>query len=79
MARGTKVKRPTVIQFVFYALVFLTGFIYQPNWVYENFWSKADFYSSIPFDFPYFGYILIYCCISTTYIWLLVKFAKKYL
>ncbi len=63
----------------FYALVFFTGIIYQPNWVYENFWSKADFYNSLPFDFPYLGFILIYCSVSTYLCFLFVKMAKKYL
>lgn len=35
-------------QAVFYLVVLLFGFGYQPNWVYENFWGKADFWEVLP-------------------------------
>lgn len=66
-------------QAVFYAFIFLAGFIYQPVWVYENFWSEARFYDSLPFEFPYVGFILIYSSLSTYLIFLSVKLAKKHL
>jgi hypothetical protein len=72
-------KKPTVKQSIFYSLVFLTGFVYQPNWVYENFWSKADFYESHPFVFPYVGFLLIYSSLQTTFATLSVKLIKKHL
>jgi len=72
-------KRPTGMQITFYSAVFLFGIIYQPVWVYENFWFKADFYDSLPFAFPYYGFIFVYCCLSTLYVWMLAKFAKRFL
>lgn len=67
------------VQAVFYTLVFLIGFIYQPNWVYDNFWAKADFYNSIPFTVPYLAYLLIYALLNCTFWYVCVKLAKKYL
>lgn len=72
-------KKPTIKQGIFYSLVFFSGVVYQPGWVYTNFWYKADFYDSLPFKFPYSGFIFIYCLLSTFYVWLLVRLAKKFL
>lgn len=72
-------KKPTVKQFVFYSIVFLIGIVYQPVWVYENFWFKADFYDSLPFKFPYYGFIFIYCCLSTLFVASFARLAKKHL
>jgi hypothetical protein len=52
--------------------------LYQPNWVYENFWSKADFYDSIPFTVPYLAFLLIYSAITTGLAELGIRFIKKY-
>jgi hypothetical protein len=56
----------------------LLGFIYQPIWVYENFWFKADFYNSIPFKVPYLAFLFIYSIISTAFVELVIRFVKKY-
>ena len=58
--------------------VFLSAFFYQPNWVYENFWSKADFYDSLPFELPYLVFLLVYAGISTALAELGIRFIKKY-
>jgi quinol-cytochrome oxidoreductase complex cytochrome b subunit len=52
---------------------FLLGFIYQPNWVYNNFWFKADFYDSIPFTVPYWSFLLIYSILSTVLVEVLIR------
>ncbi len=70
-------KRPSLTQAVFYSLIFISGFQYQPNWVYDNFWAKADFYDSIPFDVPYFVFLSIYSSLLTLLVWVSVKFAKS--
>ena len=59
-------------------VTFLFGLIYQPVWVYNNFWYKADFYDSIPFTVPYWSFLLIYSLISTAFVELVVRFVKKY-
>lgn len=58
--------------------IFLVAFFYQPNWIYENFWSKADFYDSLPFTVPYLIFLTIYALITTAYAELGIKFVKKY-
>ena len=59
-------------------LIFLSAMLYQPNWAYENFWSKADFYDSIPFNVPYLAFLLIYSAITTGLAELGIRFIKKY-
>ena len=59
-------------------VTFLFGLIYQPVWVYNNFWYKADFYDSIPFTVPYWSFLLIYSLISTAFVELVIRFVKKY-
>ena len=60
------------------SFTFLLGILFQPNWVYENFWSKADFYDSIPFTVPYLVFLLIYSVITTGLAELGIRFIKKY-
>jgi hypothetical protein len=60
------------------ALIFLGAFFYQPNWVYENFWSKADFYDSIPFTVPYLVFLFVYAAVSTAVVELGIRFVRKY-
>ena len=62
----------------------LLGFIlvvsvyYQPNWVYENFWGKADFHSSLSFTMSYMHFLAIYAVISTALTELGIRLIKKY-
>jgi hypothetical protein len=58
--------------------IFLIAFFYQPNWVYENFWSKADFYDSLPISVPYLAFLLVYAAIATGIAELGIRFIKKY-
>jgi hypothetical protein len=60
------------------AFTFLICLVYQPNWVYENFWSKADFYDSLPFTVPYLVFQIIYALITTILAELGIRFVKKY-
>ena len=59
-------------------LIFISAMLYQPTWVYENFWSKADFYDSIPFTVPYLAFLMIYSLIATSFAELAIRFIKKY-
>jgi hypothetical protein len=59
-------------------LTFLAAMIYQPNWVYQNFWNKADFYDSIPFAVPFLVFLIIYSAITTGLTELGIRFIKKY-
>lgn len=79
MVRIRNVKKPTVIQWIFYSFVFLTGVVYQPNWVWDNFWAKAEFYEDIPFTVPYLAYALVYSTLNCVFWYYCVRLAKKYL
>ena len=59
-------------------LIFLVAFFYQPNWVYENFWSRADFYESLPFTVPYLVFQLVFAAIATSLAELGIMVIKKY-
>lgn len=56
----------------------LVSIFFQPNWVSDNFWYKADFWDALPFNFPYMGFILIYAVISTLLFDQFIRFVKKY-
>ena len=59
-------------------LTFLSAMVFQPNWVYENFWSKAAFYDSIPFTVPYLAFLIIYSAITTFLAELGIRFIKRF-
>ena len=67
------------IRITLLSFIFLLGFFYQPVWVYNNFWFKADFYESLPFEVPYWSFLLTYSIISTFLVELVIRFVKKYL
>jgi hypothetical protein len=68
----------TKVRISLLAPVFLGAFFFQPNWVYENFWSKADFYESIPFTVPYLVFLFVYASLTTALAELGIRFLKKY-
>ena len=72
-----KFRSVTLRQYSFYGFILLLGFVYQPNWVRENFWLKADFYSSLPFQFPYGLFLLTYSFVTVCASVLLVKVIKR--
>ena len=60
------------------SFIFVFSIFYQPHWVYNNFWAKADFYDQIPFNVPYFVFLAIYSVIATFTAELVIRFIKKY-
>ena len=60
-------------------VAFIVSFFIQPNWFYENFWSKADFYDSLPFTVPYVAYSLVSAILGTLVCEAAIRFVKKYL
>lgn len=57
---------------------FFSAIFYQPNWVYENFWSKAEFYNSIPVRVPYLVFLVTYALVTAGLAELGIRFLKKY-
>jgi hypothetical protein len=72
-----KFRSLTLKQYTFYGSIFLLGFVYQPNWVRDNFWLKADFYSALPFQFPYVLFLSIYSVLSMCASVLVVRAIKR--
>ncbi len=62
-----------------YLSVFLIGILHQPNWVYENFWSKTAFWSGLPFNVPFGVFQALYGAVVTVSAWGLIKLVKRYL
>jgi hypothetical protein len=58
--------------------IFVISFFFQPDWAYENLWSKADFYDSLPFTVPFLVFLTVYASISTTIAELGIRFVKRY-
>jgi hypothetical protein len=58
--------------------IFIISFFYQPNWVYENFWGKANFYDPLPFTVPYLVFLFVYAFIATALAESGIRFVKKY-
>jgi hypothetical protein len=74
-----KLPKFTKKEVAFYSLVFLSGQVYQPNWVYDNFWGKANFYESIAFTVYYWQFALVYSIILVPVVWYVVRLVKRYL
>lgn len=70
-------KKVSLKQYSFYSVIFLFGFLYQPTWVRDNFWFKADFYDSLPFKFPYLLFLLIYSILSVGVTWSIIQWVKR--
>ena len=74
-----KLPKFTKKEIVFYTLVFFSGQVYQPNWIYDNFWGKADFYDSLPFTVDYWQFGLVYSIILVPVVWGFIRAIKRYL
>lgn len=60
-------------------VAFVVSFFIQPNWFFDNFWAKADFYDSLPFTVPYVAYSLVSATLGTIACEGVIRFVKKYL
>ena len=60
-------------------LFFLVGFFLpEPNFIYENFWSRAEFWEALPFTPSYYLYRFLYAASLTGLVELMIRFVKKY-
>ena len=60
-------------------LFFLGGFFLpEPKFIYENFWSKAEFWDFLPFTPIYEFYRFLYAVFLTGFVELIIRFVKKY-
>jgi hypothetical protein len=60
------------------ATTFLFAFNFQPGWVIDNFYVKADFYRNLPFEVPFFIFQLIFAVVTTSLLESGIRFVKKF-
>jgi hypothetical protein len=60
-------------------VTFVVSFFIQPNWFFDNFWAKADFYDLLPFTVPFVAYSLVAAVLGTLACEGVIRFVKKYL
>ena len=57
---------------------FLLGLVYQPNWVYQNFYSNPRWVDDAWWSLSYPAYLLVYALLSTAFVELVIRLIKKY-
>jgi len=60
------------------SLTFLIGFFYQPNWIYQNFYSNPRWVDDAWWSLNYPAFLVIYAIISVGFVELVIRFVKKY-
>jgi hypothetical protein len=57
---------------------FLIGLVYQPNWIYQNFYFNPRWVDEAWWSLNYPAFLIIYALISVAFTDLLIRLAKKY-
>ncbi len=57
---------------------FLVGIFYQPNWVYENFYSNPRWEDDAWWSLNYPAFLIVYAVILVGFVELVIRFIKKY-
>ncbi|MGI9195261.1 MAG: hypothetical protein ACR2IO_02495 [Candidatus Nanopelagicus sp.] len=57
---------------------FLLGLVYQPNWIYQNFYFNPRWVNDAWWSLSYPAYLVIYSLLSTAFVELVIRFIKKY-
>ena len=60
------------------AFTFLLGFVYQPNWIYQNFYSNPRWVDDAWWSLSYPAFLIVYAVVSTVFVELVLRFVKKY-
>ena len=68
-------KKPHKAVLVF---TFLLGLVYQPYWVYQNFYSSPRWVDDAWWSLSYPAYLLVYALLSTAFVELVIRLIKKY-
>jgi len=66
--------RISLLSFVFLVALFTP----QPSFIFQNFWSRADFWEALPFTPSIWLYIFLYALTVTGFVELFIRFVKKY-
>ena len=66
-------------QRVFYGIMFVVGFFFQPNWFYMNFYSNPKFRDGATWVPSFEIYSAISGALTVVTIWAIIRFAKRFL
>lgn len=66
-------------QRVFYGFIFIVGYVYQPNWIYMNFYSNPKFRDGATWVPSFEVYNALSGFLTAFSIWTFIRFAKKFL
>jgi len=58
---------------------FAIGFLYQPNWIYQNFYYNPRWVDDASWAPNFVFYLFVYASLSTVCVELLIRLSKKYL
>ena len=57
---------------------FLLGLVYQPIWVYSNFYFNPRWVDDAWWSLSYPAFLIIYAALSTVFVELVIRLIKKY-
>ena len=60
------------------SFTFLLGFFYQPNWIYQNFYSNPRWVDDSWWSLNYPAFLIVYAIISVGFVELIIRLVKKY-
>lgn len=66
-------------QRVFYGLIFVVGFFFQPNWFYMNFYFNPKFRDDATWVPSFEIYSAISGALTAVMIWAFIRLAKRFL
>jgi hypothetical protein len=66
------------VRILILAFTFLIGLVYQPNWIYQNFYFSPRWVDDAWWSLNYPAFLIIYALISVGLFELIIRFIKKY-
>jgi hypothetical protein len=66
------------VRILILTFTFLIGLVYQPNWIYQNFYFNPRWVDNAWWSLNYPAFLIIYALISVGLVELIIRFIKKY-
>jgi hypothetical protein len=66
------------VRILILSFTFVLGFLYQPNWIYQNFYSNPRWVDDAWWSLNYPAFLIIYAIISVGFVELIIRLVKKY-
>jgi len=66
------------VRILILSFTFLIGLVYQPNWIYQNFYFNPRWVDNAWWSLNYPAFLIIYALISVGLVELIIRFIKKY-